>query len=130
MRVLVVFCHPRRASFTGDVLDRVVAGLGEAGHAVDVADLYREGFQPVFGDEDYAQFEGGAMGADVLREQERVERSDGIVLVFPVWWWSFPAMLKGWFDRVWACSPRARSASSRARRPRARCTSVAATRRC
>jgi NAD(P)H dehydrogenase (quinone) len=102
MRVLVVFCHPRRASFTGDVLDRVVAGLGEAGHAVDVADLYREGFQPVFGDEDYAHFEGGAMGADVLREQERVERSDGIVLVFPVWWWSFPAMLKGWFDRVWA----------------------------
>jgi NAD(P)H dehydrogenase (quinone) len=102
VRVLVVLAHPRRASFTGDVLDRVVEGLGAAGHEVEVADLYREGFQPVFGDADYAQFEGGTLGEDILREQARVERNEGLVLVFPIWWWSFPAMLKGWFDRVWS----------------------------
>jgi NAD(P)H dehydrogenase (quinone) len=102
VRVLVVFAHPRRASFTGDVLDRVVAGLGAAGHEVEVADLYREDFQPVFRDADYAQFEGRTLGEDILREQARVERNDALVLVFPIWWWSFPAMLKGWFDRVWS----------------------------
>jgi NAD(P)H dehydrogenase (quinone) len=43
------------------------------------------------------------MPADVLREQERIARADAIAFVFPVWWWSFPAMLKGWVERVW-CS--------------------------
>ena len=36
------------------------------------------------------------MPEDVRREQARVERTDALMLVFPVWWWSFPAMLKGW----------------------------------
>jgi hypothetical protein len=45
---------------------------------------------------DYAQFEHKPMPEDVRREQARVERSDALMLVFPVWWWSFPAMLKGW----------------------------------
>jgi NAD(P)H dehydrogenase (quinone) len=102
VRVLVVFCHPRRSSFTGQVLDRIVAGLQAAGHDAEVADLYAEGFQPVFVERDYAQFEGGTLDPDILREQQRVERSDAVVLVFPIWWWSFPAMLKGWFDRVWS----------------------------
>jgi NAD(P)H dehydrogenase (quinone) len=102
MRVLVIFCHPRRNSFSGRVLERVLAGLDAGGHGVELADLYREGFQPVFQESDYAQFEGGTMPEEILREQARVERNDALVLIFPVWWWSFPAMLKGWFDRVWS----------------------------
>ena len=41
------------------------------------------------------------MPDDVLAEQARVERNDGLALVFPFFWWGFPAMLKGWIDRVW-----------------------------
>lgn len=108
MRILVVFAHPKRDSFTGRILDSFVAGLEQAGHVAEVADLYGEGFQPLLVPEDYAQWEDRPMPPDVLREQARVERSEGIALIFPVWWWSMPAILKGWFDRVfcagWAYS--------------------------
>jgi NAD(P)H dehydrogenase (quinone) len=73
-----------------------------AGHSVEIADLYAEGFDPLLRHADYAQFEHKPMPEDVRREQARVERSDALMFVFPVWWWSFPAMLKGWFDRVWS----------------------------
>jgi NAD(P)H dehydrogenase (quinone) len=102
MRVLVLFAHPRRDSFTGAIMDACCGGLEQAGHTVEVADLYREGFDPLLGPEDYAQFEGRAMPDDVLAEQARVQRAEALVLAFPVWWWSFPAVLKGWFDRVWS----------------------------
>ena len=102
MNILVVFCHPRRDSFNGAVLDRVCAALEETGHAIDLLDLYREEFQPAFIEADFAQFEHAAMPDDVLAMQQRVEWSDGLVFVFPVWWWSLPAMLKGWIDRVFS----------------------------
>jgi NAD(P)H dehydrogenase (quinone) len=102
MHVLAVFAHPRRDSYSGAILDNFCDGVRSQGHVVEVADLYREGFDPRLRPEDYAQFEGRTMPADVLAEQARVERADGLAFVFPVWWWSFPAMLKGWIDRVWS----------------------------
>ncbi len=102
MDVLVVFAHPRRQSFTGAVLDRFVAGLEAAGHQARVADLYGEGFDGHLRPEDFAQFEGRPMPERVRREQARVEAADGLAFVFPVYWWSFPAILKGWVDRVFA----------------------------
>ena len=99
----MVFAHPRRTSFTVALLDHFVSGLLEAGPNPEIVDLYREGFNPCFGEEDFAQFkEGGVMPADVLREQARVEAADALGFVFPVWCWSFPAILKGWIDRVWS----------------------------
>jgi NAD(P)H dehydrogenase (quinone) len=102
MNILVVFSHPMRNSFTGNVLDSFVSGLQESGHQVEIADLYREGFQPIMQEADYAQFYDQAMPKDVLREQARFERCDAFALVFPIWWWSFPAMLKGWIERVFS----------------------------
>ena len=100
MHVLAVFCHPRRDSFSGAVLDRFAQGAREAGHSVEVADLHAEGFDPVFKAGDFIQFEGGAMPPDVLAEQARVERCDALAFVFPIWWYGMPAMFKGWLDRV------------------------------
>ena len=79
-----------------------MGGLEEAGHEVEIADLYRESFQPLLVPQDYAQWEDRPMPPEVLREQARVERCEGIALVFPIWWWSMPAILKGWFDRVFS----------------------------
>jgi NAD(P)H dehydrogenase (quinone) len=84
------------------VLDRFAGGLTNAGHTYEVADLYAEGFDPVFSVADYGQFEGKPMADDVLAEQARVDRCDALAVVSPVWWLSLPAMLKGWFDRVWS----------------------------
>ncbi|MFP6729454.1 MAG: NAD(P)H-dependent oxidoreductase [Alphaproteobacteria bacterium] len=101
MNVLVVFAHPKRDSFSGALLDSFVAGLAESGHEATVADLYREGFDPRFGDDDLAHFNGhGPAPEEVRAEQRRLEQADALVFIFPVWWWSFPAMLKGWIDRV------------------------------
>src|SRR5512147_694627 len=102
MHVLALFCHPRRDSFSGAVLDAFCTGLQEDGHAVEIADLYREGFDPRLRLEDYAQFEDRPMPDDVLAEQARVERARAMAFVFPVWWWSFPGLLKGWVDRVFS----------------------------
>ena len=102
MHVLAVFCHPHRDSFSGAVLDRFVEGVEAAGHDAEVADLYREGFNPVMSMRDMQQFDGVAMPPDVLAEQARVEQADALCLVFPVWWYGMPAMMKGWLDRVWS----------------------------
>ena len=103
MHVLAVFAHPRRESLTGALLDRFLAGLQAGGEqTVEIADLYREGFDCRFQAADYAQFEGAPMPEIVRAEQARVDRADALVFVFPVWWWSFPAVLKGWIDRVFS----------------------------
>jgi NAD(P)H dehydrogenase (quinone) len=102
MHVLAVFAHPRRDSYTGAALDSFRAGLADGGHDAEIADLYREGFETRLQPKDYAQFRGEAMPADVRREQARVDRAEALAFVFPVWWWSFPAILKGWIDRVFS----------------------------
>jgi putative NADPH-quinone reductase len=83
VHVLVVFAHPKRQSFTGRLLESFVQGIEEAGHDVEIADLYSEGFQPLLVPDDYAQWHDRPMPDDVLREQARVDRSDAIALVFP-----------------------------------------------
>ncbi len=103
MKILVVLAHPRRDSLTGQIADAVAAGLVEAGHEPEIADLYGEGFDPVLMPEDEPDWEReDKTYSDAVRtEMARLDRNDGIILVFPIWWWSFPAMLKGWVDRVW-----------------------------
>ena len=100
MKILIVYAHPSSSSFCNAILQAVQSGLSEAGHEFKVADLYAENFQPAMIEADFAQFQGKPLPDEILKEQERVEWSDGIVFIFPIWWWSFPAILKGWVDRV------------------------------
>jgi NAD(P)H dehydrogenase (quinone) len=102
MHTLIILAHPNRQSFTGALADALARGLGAAGHAIELADLYREAGEWRFQPEDFAQFHGAAMPADVLREQARVDRAEALAFVFPIWWWSFPAILKGWIERVFS----------------------------
>lgn len=102
MHVLAVLSHHRRDSFSGAVMDRFADGCRAAGHSVEIADLHGEGFNPVWQPGDDAQFDDGPLPDDVLAEQARIERCDALALIFPLWWWGMPAMLKGWVDRVWS----------------------------
>jgi putative NADPH-quinone reductase len=103
MQVLTVLCHPRRTSLTAALAERFRAGLAAAGHGGELADLYAEGFDPLMLPPDEPDWDdtGKRYSAAVLAEQARIERHEAITIVFPVWWWSVPAMLKGWIDRVW-----------------------------
>lgn len=100
MNVLTVIAHPVPTSFNHAIRQEVEAGLAEAGHEVKVADLYAEGFQPAMIEADFAQFTGDPLPIAIQAEQARVEWSDAMIFIFPLWWWSMPAIMKGWIDRV------------------------------
>jgi NAD(P)H dehydrogenase (quinone) len=96
---LVVTAHPDPNSLTHHVAERLASELRP--RAVEVADLHREQFDPRFTTADRrAYHEGCNYPSDVAREHGRLERATDLVLVFPVYWWSMPALLKGWIDRV------------------------------
>lgn len=100
MNILTVIAHPVPTSFNHAIRREVEAGLADAGHSVKIADLYAEGFQPAMIEADFAQFSGDPLPIAIQAEQARVEWSDAMIFIFPLWWWSMPAMMKGWIDRV------------------------------
>lgn len=103
MNALIVVAHPDRGSLTHAVAARVAQGVAASGpaNAFEIADLAAEGFDPRFAPADVAlHLEQAPPSDDVVAEQARIDRADALVLVYPVYWWSFPGLLKGWIDRV------------------------------
>lgn len=102
MRFLVVYAHPMADSYQAALHRRVVTTLGDLGHDVDDCDLYAEGFQPALSEiERRRYYDPRENRAFVEKEVDRLLRCEGLVLVFPTWWYGMPAILKGYFDRVW-----------------------------
>jgi putative NADPH-quinone reductase len=102
MRVLVVYAHPLRDSFAAALRDVIVARLREGGHEVDHCDLYAEGFDPVLTPEERRAYNTAQPDlAAVESHVARLRAAEVLVLCFPTWWYGMPAILKGWFDRVW-----------------------------
>lgn len=99
---LIVTAHPIETSLSHTLAQRIAGKLQEQGTQVEIADLHAEGFSPAMirADLDLYHGDASALPDDVLREQQRVERADMLIFVFPFYWWSVPALLKGWFDRV------------------------------
>jgi NAD(P)H dehydrogenase (quinone) len=102
MKVLVVYAHPNPRSFNHAVLEAFTKGLKDGGHTYEVVDLYAIKFDPCAKLEDLAQFSGGQMPREVLDQQEKVAAADGLVFIFPRWDWTYPAILKGWIQRVFS----------------------------
>ncbi len=104
MHVYVVFAHPSKRSFSRSVLDVFTKGLMESGHSYEVADLYQMAFQSEMDEAQYLRETSGTpdlpVPPDVEEEQGKINRADGLALIYPVWWSDCPAKLKGWFDRV------------------------------
>ncbi len=101
MRVMTIIDHPRPDSFNHAILAAAVGGLRSAGHEVDVLDLHKERFDPVMRLEELALYTAGRwLDPKVGEYQSRLDKTDYLFLVFPVWWESMPALLKGFFDKV------------------------------
>ncbi|MFB7832801.1 NAD(P)H oxidoreductase [Streptomyces sp. NPDC056056] len=100
---LLVLAHPRTDSLTAQVAARLHARIKGEGGTVDVLDLYAEGFDPALRPEDEPDWENRekVYSPEVRAHMDRVLAADDIVVVFPVWWFTPPAILKGWIDRVW-----------------------------
>ena len=103
MRVLVVYAHPLDDSFAASLHRAVVATLQGSGHQVDDCDLYAEGFDPVLTAAERRAYNTPTPDLTaVAGHVARLRAADALVLCFPTWWYGMPAILKGYFDRVWA----------------------------
>ncbi|OCW55512.1 NAD(P)H-dependent oxidoreductase [Hoeflea olei] len=118
MNVLIVFAHPDPRSLNASLRDVAIETLEAQGHSVEVSDLYAMGWKAAADRADFpglaaearlqvASASGDAYAADALTddvkaEQAKLRRADLLILQFPLWWYSMPAILKGWVDRVYA----------------------------
>jgi len=102
MKVLVLFSHPVESSYGAALHARVLEGLAAAGHEVDDCDLYAEGFDPVLSRHDRLTYHDVPDNRKLVEPYvQRLLDAEALVIVSPVWNFGFPAMLKGYFDRVW-----------------------------
>lgn len=103
MHSLIVVSNPNPASLSHAIaaeIERAIVMVSSK-NSVEIADLAQEAFDPRFTQNDIAVLNREAPPAeDVRAQQARIERADALVLVYPVYWWSMPALLKGWIDRV------------------------------
>ncbi|MFT4416942.1 NAD(P)H-dependent oxidoreductase [Fredinandcohnia humi] len=103
MNVLIVFAHPSEESLNAAIKDAAVESLIERGASVKVSDLYRMNFNPVAQLSDVVvPTDTNLINEDLFIEREKVRWADYIIFQFPIWWTSTPAIVKGWFDRVFA----------------------------
>ncbi|WP_142054754.1 NAD(P)H-dependent oxidoreductase [Pseudonocardia kunmingensis] len=115
MNVLWVFAHPEPRSLSGTLRADGARVLRELGHEVRTTDLYAMRWNPVVDRADFAAAEGerlivgdaserahcgGSLSPDIRTQQDELRWADAVVLQFPLWWYGMPAILKGWFDRV------------------------------
>jgi putative NADPH-quinone reductase len=102
MRLLFVHAHPVPDSFNAALCRAAIDTARASGHDVRLIDLHADGFNPVMGTEERRQYhEGGSPPPDVAVQIDHLRWAEGLILVYPTWWYSQPAILKGWFDRVW-----------------------------
>ena len=105
MKIFIVYCHPSEDSFTKNMCDAFIKGVTDSGNEYIISDLYKMGFQTDMTEEEYirdANYRNTPnVAKDVLAEQEKINSSDAIAFIYPIFWTEAPAKLVGWFDRVW-----------------------------
>ncbi|NSL87889.1 NAD(P)H-dependent oxidoreductase [Chitinophaga solisilvae] len=118
MKVLIVYAHPEPLSLNGSLKNSAVRILQENGHEVVVSDLYQMQWKAAADENDFSSYTpgnrlfysrearealaNGTLSAAVMTEQEKIRWADTILFVFPLWWFSMPAIMKGWVDRVFS----------------------------
>ena len=103
MRLLVIFCHPSSESYGAALYETACRTLRAAGHELRCHDLYREGFDPVLSTEEWGSYLSDT-DSIITKHSERVDElhwAEGLVIIYPTWYYGVPAMLKGWLERVW-----------------------------
>ena len=119
MKVAIIYAHPVSASLNASLRDAMIKRLEANGHSVLVSDLYAMGWKAVLDGDDFLNrtagtkldpildskraYEDGKQSPDIAAEQEKLLAADAVILQFPLWWFSMPAILKGSVERVYAC---------------------------
>ncbi len=116
--IFIVYAHPEPRSLNGTLKDFAATYLRDAGHSVEVSDLYAMGWRAEADHRDFlehdpekrlfyhsaskAAFLADTQSPEIKAEQEKLKWMDALILQCPMWWFSMPAILKGWVDRVYA----------------------------
>lgn len=106
MKAFIVYCHPSEDSFTRNIRDAFIKGITDAGNEYILSDLYKMDFRSDMTEKEYLRDanyrDTDDYAKDVREEHEKINASDVIVFIYPVFWTEAPAKLVGWFDRVWS----------------------------
>lgn len=118
MKVLWVYANPEPRSLSGSLKDFGLNALKKAGHETKLSDLYAMNWNAAAGPQDFPQrdpserleymaaskaaYTEGKQAPEIAAEQEKLVWADAVILQFPLWWFSMPAIMKGWVDRVFA----------------------------
>ena len=109
MKTLIIYNHPHEGSYCSAIREAVKAGLHKGEHECKIIDLDKDCFDPVMREKDLKAFaqagrigEEGLDGVDpiVLRYMKKMRWAEHIVMIFPIWWMTMPAMMKGFVDKV------------------------------
>lgn len=102
MKAVVLYAHPNPMSFNSAIAAVVREELEKKGVEVKFKDLYAMNWNPVLSGKDFEGFHRGSLPEDIKREQADIKGADLVVMIAPVWWYSIPAILKGYVDRVFS----------------------------
>lgn len=118
MKVAIIYAHPEQHSLNGALLKLTINRLEQAGHSVQLSDLYAMQWKAVLDADDYPHrspalpfdpigeskhaLDAGLQAPDIAAEQQKLLWADAVIFQFPLWWYSMPAILKGWVERVYA----------------------------
>lgn len=116
LNVFIIYAHPEPMSFDSRMKNHAVSVLKKAGHAVQVSDLYDMRFKATVDPDDFVSHADDtyfnlrteqlnaslnrSFAEDIMEEQGKTLWADMLIFQFPLWWYSFPAIMKGWVDRV------------------------------
>lgn len=100
MKVTIIYAHPNPKSFNKAILDKAIETLNELKAEYRLIDLYKDFKKLALDREDFERINKGEMPEDVIKFQDDIVWADKLIFIFPLWWWSYPAILKGFIDRV------------------------------
>lgn len=101
-KVLIIYAHPHKEGHNGLILNNVVKELEEKKTAYELLDLYEMNFDPVMKKYEHLSQKNRHDCPDILKIQEKIDETNKMIFIFPVWWNNTPAILKGFFDRVFS----------------------------
>jgi len=102
MKNLIIYAHPSEKSFNSAILKTVIEALNSKNEDYKLIDLYKENFKPTLDISDFSKMAEKTYSDDVKRYQQMIKESDKLIFIYPTWWWSYPAILKGFIDRVFS----------------------------
>lgn len=101
MNILIVYAHPWEKSYNHAILQSVINGLKFNNHNIEIIDLYKDKFNPVFKKDEMAIYRKGEFIDKIIgKYQKKIKSHDYLFFIFPIWWGTMPAILKGFFDKV------------------------------